>query len=72
MIKLAPEQFDALDAEAAELLTKRGFAVVNRQRNGPYGSHSSEYERGKERISLSYDEKTIALFSCASGIRTRP
>ena len=57
MIKLASEQFDALDTEAAELLAKRGFVVVKKERNGPFGAHSSQYERGKERITLAYDER---------------
>ena len=55
MLKLGAEQFDALDAAAAEVLAKRGFAVGKKERATDFGSHSSQYDRGKERVTLYYD-----------------
>jgi len=55
MLKLGAEQFDALDATAAQVLAKRGFAVGKKERAVDFGSHSSQYDRGRERVTLYYD-----------------
>ena len=55
MLKLGVEQFDALDATAAQMLAQRGFTVGKKERAVDFGSHSSQYDRGKERVTLYYD-----------------
>lgn len=61
MINLSSDRFDALEQEARNLLNARGFEAGTQERNGPFGSHYSEYNRDGERVTLAYDGRDNAL-----------
>lgn len=67
MLNLSPEKFDALDKEVHELLSARGFISGKRERDGPFGSYLSEYNRGIERVAIAYDGRDNAVWFSYSG-----
>lgn len=67
MLNLSPEKFDTLDQEVRELLIARGFIGGRHERGGPFGSHLSEYNRGNERVAISYDGRDNAVWFSYSG-----
>ena len=67
MLKLSPEEFNTLDHEIRDLLLARGFANGRRERDGPFGSHFSEYSRGGDRVTISYDGRDNAIWFTYAG-----
>jgi len=61
MIRLPAARFDELDSELRATLQPRGFAVGTRERDGEMGSHTNEYNRGNERVTLHWNPRDNAI-----------
>jgi hypothetical protein len=54
--------FDALSKKIASLLAPEGFVPEQMERNGTFGSHSSDYANGAKVYRLVWDGKESWLF----------
>ena len=68
MPSVSATQFDALTDVVALLLHERGFSPSAAQRDSAFGSHFSEFARGRERYRVVWDGKESWLVAehCAN------
>jgi hypothetical protein len=55
--------FDRLSNEVADLLSPAGFSASESERDGPFGSHYTEFSSGRERCRVVWDGKDAWLLA---------
>jgi hypothetical protein len=61
MRTLPPRKFEELEALTSAVLFERGYALAAQKLDGPFGSRSTEFRRGKQTVTLSWDGRDNAV-----------